>query len=326
MFGPGSFRLVLALVVVLSHTSSGRFGVVAVMVFFVLSGFWVCRMYDERYSRFAAPIRSFYLSRFLRLWPPFAVAVLLALALTALRGERVWLTQAQVLPMLGVASGLRDPLGISWSLDIEMQFYIVLPLLLSAAARSSKPADVTGLLLLTSAGWIVALGAQVANLFQYLPAFAAGIWLWRGDIRVSGRTAALSLGLFLLAAVLLLAFPATRGLVIEAPVDRRLIRPGALLWALTLIPFVAWNVRQRGLAIDRMLGDLSYSLYLVHFPLLLTLDKLWHPGRDPATVAVKLAACLAAALLFYWLIDRPSEGFRQRVGSRQVPRQIIRTA
>jgi len=42
---PGAFRLILALVVFLHHTTNFNLGMSAVLVFFVLSGYWVAVMY-----------------------------------------------------------------------------------------------------------------------------------------------------------------------------------------------------------------------------------------------------------------------------------------
>lgn len=52
-FGPGQFRIFLAALVVLSHLSSLGIGRPAVFTFFMLSGYWVLRMYEEN----IAPIR-----------------------------------------------------------------------------------------------------------------------------------------------------------------------------------------------------------------------------------------------------------------------------
>ena len=49
--GPGFFRLILATLVFLHHTSSIALGEMAVIVFFVLSGYWIAKMYREKYSK-----------------------------------------------------------------------------------------------------------------------------------------------------------------------------------------------------------------------------------------------------------------------------------
>ena len=49
-FGPGAFRFFLASLVVVQHVSRLSLGHPAVLLFFMLSGYWVSRMYAERYS------------------------------------------------------------------------------------------------------------------------------------------------------------------------------------------------------------------------------------------------------------------------------------
>jgi peptidoglycan/LPS O-acetylase OafA/YrhL len=73
-------------------------------------------------------------------------------------------------------------------------------------------------------------------------------------------------------------------------------------------------------------GRLSFSLYLVHFPILLTVACVvftWTYGA-PAASAIAIAAGLAAtvglAYGFERWVDRPSIGLSHRIGCRLVPR------
>ena len=68
---PGSFRFILANVVIISHFSMFGIGTAAVELFFVLSGYWVYRLFDTRYMRAHSPASVFISSRFLRIAPMF---------------------------------------------------------------------------------------------------------------------------------------------------------------------------------------------------------------------------------------------------------------
>jgi len=59
---PGALRLVLALVVVCSHYGWLRTPLdgASVAGFFLLSGYWVTKLWDKRYSRLAHPVAVFY--------------------------------------------------------------------------------------------------------------------------------------------------------------------------------------------------------------------------------------------------------------------------
>ena len=128
-FGPGAFRLSLALLVFVSHVSRYNVGRAAVILFFMLSGYWVTRLYRQRGEQSSV---GYLRDRLLRVWPLLAVTALaIALAFT-LAGTRhpgsLWSTLA----LLGLATRHGDVIGVAWSLDIELQFYVALPLVLTA--------------------------------------------------------------------------------------------------------------------------------------------------------------------------------------------------
>ena len=70
--GPGAVRLLLAAVVVVSHLSAINLGRPAVMIFFMISGFWVTRAWQE----WAGGTTGFMASRFLRIYPLFLFVAL----------------------------------------------------------------------------------------------------------------------------------------------------------------------------------------------------------------------------------------------------------
>ena len=82
----GTFRFLLALSVVVSHSSSGTLlGVhllapaTAVQAFYIVSGFLITMVLNERKEYQSA--RNFYLSRYFRLWPIYIVVAALTFAL-----------------------------------------------------------------------------------------------------------------------------------------------------------------------------------------------------------------------------------------------------
>ncbi|RMH46913.1 MAG: acyltransferase [Alphaproteobacteria bacterium] len=312
--GPGLFRLILAMAVVVEHLSRLQIGSPAVMVFFALSGYWVGRMYDQHYRHAPWPLLTFWTARLLRIWLPFAVAGLLAVLAARLLvggGDRVpWIA----LPLLGVATHGRDPIGIAWSLDIEMQFYLLLPALWLALRHLPPAALAAGLAALTVLGWALDFGAGLRLAIAYLPLFLAGMAIHQLGLRASGRMAALSAGAFVLAGVIAWAVPALHPFVIWGSGDFALDRLFAMGWALILLPFVAWNVRQDSPAIDRHLGNLSYALYLVHYPAIqIGRQLLGRDFTDPEKLAFLLLLAPLGAILFYLAVDRPAEALRRMV-------------
>ena len=131
LLGPGMLRSILAAMVVVSHLTSLNIGRPAVLLFFMLSGYWVSRLL----AGWQASVPAFYASRTLRVWPLYAVVTVLAWLLhahaEAVRPESLW----SALTLLGLAARAGDVIGVSWSLDIELQFYLAIPLITLAAQR-----------------------------------------------------------------------------------------------------------------------------------------------------------------------------------------------
>lgn len=308
--GPGAFRLLLALLVVVSHLSSINIGRPAVFAFFMLSGYWVLRMYDEKYQKTSA----FYASRFLRIWPPFAIAFLLAYAASALLSEPPAPQILSGLLLFGIATTGQDVLGTAWSLDLELQFYLTVPLFWMLLRQPLSTRSVLYYLLLaglvTVLAWYLMLDLGLHSFLAYLPSFLAGALIWKAARPVSGRSAVLSLTSFILIGVLVYSLPSTRGLLIK-PLPNVIHEDlFGMAWVMCLVPFVAWNIRQKSSALDMHFGNFSYALYIVHWPVIVLL----RPFFGQVTAIDKLALLgisLAISLLFYILCDRRWERLRQ---------------
>jgi peptidoglycan/LPS O-acetylase OafA/YrhL len=141
---PGAFRLVLALAVVASHVTPLDIGRLAVLAFFFLSGFWSSRIWAQKFGS-GATLR-FYAARWLRIAPLY---LLVLLTWAAIRGTPL---HPENFTLFGVATTDRDPLRVSWSLDIELQFYLLLPLLFGLVAEASAGLTILGALAMGAAG------------------------------------------------------------------------------------------------------------------------------------------------------------------------------
>ncbi|OYW14649.1 MAG: hypothetical protein B7Z50_03625 [Sphingomonadales bacterium 12-62-5] len=169
LLGPGMLRFILAAMVVVSHLTSLNIGRPAVLLFFMLSGYWVSRLL----AGWQASVPAFYVSRTLRVWPLYAVVTVLAWLLhahaEAVRPDSLW----SALTLLGLAARSGDVIGVSWSLDIELQFYLAIPLITLAAQRL-QPVALLALAVAAFGVGIALFAAHVPTLLFYLPAFLAG--------------------------------------------------------------------------------------------------------------------------------------------------------
>jgi peptidoglycan/LPS O-acetylase OafA/YrhL len=308
----GAFRLWLALVVVLHHITRIEIGKAPVLVFFALSGFWVHRVWHQRYSTTHQPWLTFWVSRWWRIAPVFVLASVLGLAAHYATGNKEWPLIVASAPyqamagftLVGYAQLVTRPVGPAWSLDIEMQFYLVAPLLIMTVRRASAlTVIVLGCALFIAA---MTLGAGV-TLPSFLIFFLCGLVAAAHDWRVDQRTAD---GLFALAIGLV-------GLALALKAGDCISENGAyaplfnLLVGLLALPFALTTVSRRSDPFDRMLGDQSYLAYLLHWPAIIVIRNAGLSGE--AFAWLELGAGMATILLclaaWRWY-DRPLDRAR----------------
>ncbi len=297
----------------------------AVMFFFVLSGFVLTlpflRGTQPSYPRYLA-------KRFCRLYPPFAAATFLSAALyiliapapiAALGHEfntESWtenVTDGQVLRHLLMTGMAQDEtLDIPmWSLVHELRISIIFPLLVAFAALGAAwgAIGLTALLYLACTYALLHLGEQCATgttlaTGQYILFFVVGIALasrgesWQAALAAAPSRARPLLWLACLAAAM---FP---GALLPWS---RAVWGAAAVGILTLA--MTSPAAQRALSRPPLhwLGRVSYSLYLVHVPVLLASVHLLY-GRLPlpAILAVAVALSLLGAELMFRSIEQPS--------------------
>lgn len=284
--GPGSLRLLLALLVVASHMSRIECGRIAVMIFFYLSGYWVTRNWDAPGN--TRRVLPFLAGRLARIFPLYWLV---------LAAEVTIHPQPANFLIFGLARGGPDPLGVSWSLDIELQFYLLVPLL---AYRRARHLLLPVAIVLAAVSWSIPQPGGARTILHYLPVFLLGALTHARAWRPRRDMALASLAVFAAIGVVLSLWPATHPLfdkTLADPIDRDVF---AMLWMLPLLPFLAWLLTVPSSRADRSIGEASYALYLVHYPLI----RLLAPAADDAKALVALAA-VGLAFLLWWLVDRP---------------------
>lgn len=298
----------------------------AVYVFFVLSGFVLVVPLSRRRPDW----RSYYPRRLIRLylpvWGSVAIACVLILTIPRVAGhEQSWWVNSQVIRLiphdivqtivlLFGANLINSPL---WSLQWEIWFSLLLPVFFLLATKWSR-------------GWLVKLAAlavistigsvvHIDALF-YLPMFGFGAILAVEWHRLHRMTTNWGWVRWLMPAVLSV-------LMLNSAWDIRASIPGngeiaALGAILLVIVFLFSPVAQRigDSRAAQWLGRISFSLYLVHVPILVSLTFL---VRNPAISApVAIVVCLTAGQIFYWVVERPAHRLSHAVG-RKLARPTI---
>ncbi|WP_158241538.1 acyltransferase [Novosphingobium sp. TH158] len=326
---PGAFRLFLAMLVFVHHFSSLDWGPYAVYVFFVLSGFWVQTMWVERYARTQSPYLTYMASRVWRLAPVMVLVSLIALALLPVIGipadvvfssEPLHLAFSSVF-LLGYAWLPYTPVGSAWSLDVEMQYYLLAPLFAWLAMRTR------GWWLLVPAAAISAAAGLLMQHYvvvKYLFFFFAGLLAARNDWRPGTGLATASAASVVLAVVGILVSPWRDVLVggtnpgplhVHAPLFN-------LILGVLTIPFALYTVHRESDETDRMLADLSYIVYLLHW---VAMQWFFQFAGYPFTIRLAVAATSFAVVpMMSWLIWRYYEKPINRLRARWVAGRIRR--
>lgn len=314
----------------------------AVVLFFVLSGY-VLTLYLQA-SPFAPA--AFAVRRLLRILLPYWATIALAygLYLSAPRhaapGLSSWLDEqwrtdlspAGVgLHLLLLAGPRQFPLDhVAWSLVHELRLSLLMPFLVLLSRR----AGVAATLGLSAATTLVA-GAVIACRGDLFPVGVHGYVFDAAGLRPSLVLTARFTCAFALGSV-----AATCSVRVAAFYERsRVLRPAALLLAVLLLSQsneAAMTVGavllitaaasstgiERALALPPCvwLGRVSYSLYLVHLPIMLACAAWIGGALAPAvTLLLAMALSLLAADIMFELVERPSILLSRAAGARLQP-------
>ena len=120
---------------------SGR-GFLGVDLFFIISGFLIVTLLlRERARTSTVSLKNFYIRRFLRIFPPYYLMLLVVGTVAFLRpggttSEAVKQDLPYALFYISNLVPMHSQLAITWSLSVEEQFYIVVPALVKYARRA----------------------------------------------------------------------------------------------------------------------------------------------------------------------------------------------
>ncbi len=165
-------RAIAALAVVAYHAgvpvaSAGHLGV---QVFFVLSGYLITRNLRERMATRSLDIATFMRGRARRLAPALLAMLLICtlLAWVLLPGEGINATIWAMLSVLylsdlaGMFGATSNFYGHTWSLAVEVQFYLIWPFVVRALPRTDRLEAVTAGLALVSVALYALTGLNTA--------------------------------------------------------------------------------------------------------------------------------------------------------------------
>lgn len=295
-------------------------GYLGVDIFFVVSGYLITGIVVKAIQQGRFSFSGFYCRRAQRLLPA-AYVVFLTTTLSSI----IFLTRPEmrdyIRQLLGAVTFTGNialwmqtgyfesaaelkPLLHVWSLSIEEQYYLLLPAALIITPRRYWQVGV----------WVVLMGSLALCLafvldkpgatFYLLPTRAWELALGSlGRLVLDGRQGLWLARLFWLALAVLLVIPF---FPIKAPhpgLNALIVGVATLVIILRHHPLLERTFAVRGMA---RLGDISYSLYLVHWPLLAFAANAWVSPAPSFVRFVLMCATLGLSYALFRWVERPA--------------------
>ena len=289
---------------------TGLYGYLGVEAFFVISGFIIPYSMDMQRYRIGRDSWTFIARRIVRLEPPYVMSVLLILCVPYFAGLTPWFNgdisahdvyrAALHLFYLVPWTGEEWFSTVYWSLAIEFQYYfLILAMAPFLLYRKNLWPQRAFFLIVILVSWS---SDESRLVFMYLPVFGIGfiqflfmrrgmaLWECAGWVAAFAAVTCRQDAIWVIGAVLALA-------ALNAP------------WPARCPPLL-------------FLGTISYSLYLLHgaigYSLGLMIEQI--PGFAPTLeLFMQIAASLALATVFWWLVERPSTLLSRNLGRTDRP-------
>ena len=355
-YGLDHLRALAILLVLMFHYRSfshpswidnyGRFGWTGVDLFFVLSGFLISnQLFKEIKRDNKVHLRNFYIKRFFRIIPPYLFVLGLYFAFPFFR-------EREALPPLWKFITFSQNLGLdvihhgafshAWSLCIEEQFYLLLPLFLLFSLKVkvlNKLVVIVLFLILVSIvarfiRWEEVININTKNFWQewymkiYYPTYT----------RIDGLSIGVLIGYLYQYSTQFNSFIRSRG--------NQLFILGLLLLALSFwfcidpasekasifgFTFVSFSfgllvvaaisgtslLSQKKSFITSQLASLSYAIYLSHKGVIhmiqAGLNHLHFRTSGNMALIIALVFCILTGLLFKYIIEKPSFKLRNQL-------------
>lgn len=309
--GMGAYRFILAVLVALYHVGFKAYGyntgVVAVVSFFILSGY-VMEALGSKYYLGLSRARLFYLDRLIRIYPQFFTYLVMTIVLVLVKKPHEQFFLNNVTATNVVLNFALFPLGFydyipglsgclfippAWTIGLELCFYVLVPFLVTF--KIQKKLYYLSLCVFISA----CIGQIPTEMYGYrlLPGtlfiFLCGCFIY--NHRKENVPPVLVIVTWVISLVLFFIVNSTT--LYKVDYNKEVI-----LGILVGLPAI-WVLRRQGSnnsifnAIDELLGNLSYGVFLNHFFVKWTLDTYFN-GVNFTMPSLSLFFCISITLSF----------------------------
>jgi len=309
----------------------------AVMLFFLVSGF--CIHYPYVSGNRPLKLKAYSIRRFWRIYPPYLAAIVFTLFVEWLRqshfGEAVTpeakiFSTVLMIQNYGLDPGQMVTNPSFWSLPIEVELYLVYPIFYWLIMRYGIQRSIVlvGAVSISTLLFLVASDLRITytnlgyigNFAVYWIIWCAGAWLAEGT--KNKHLPKWTWQMWVVTSVLLLAS-------LVATFFNLFIGIQSLVWASFYFMLMFWGLAQKDPLkfLNRRIknlfltvGTISYSLYLIHYPLYKLWGSAWvnffssKPTNFFIPISLSLA-CIPIAYLFYTWIEVPSHKLAKKLAA-----------
>ena len=299
------------------------YGSIGVDLFFILSGFLIFTLHYQEIG-YSNKLGIFFKKRLIRIYPVYWVVTLALIPIYFIMpsfGVGYESDPGVILKSLFLIPQDHDPiLGVGWSLVYEVFFYIMFGLFI---LLGKKPAAII------LSAWMVAsislLNFEFGNyFFKFLFSpiifeFLLGCLMAFLLLNVRFKQ---SLSIFFLGAVTFLGAVLLDEFVFDSLSREGIVR--VLIYGISSFLIILGIIlieRQGNFKSNRMMtyfGDASYSIYLVHIPVILFLNKvfdflgLYGTLSYPIATSILALVTLGSGCIFHNLIEKPLLSFLRK--------------
>ena len=284
----------------LFYLDIGRIGVVA---FFLISGYVIPFSIPKGGQR----VKTFWIARFFRLWPAYWVAILLTLLIGSSEIPLQVTNVALNFTMLQKFFGVQDMVGVFWTLQIELIFYLLITIMVAVNIAGTEKYYRLGFHAMV--GCSLAMSALRAWLHIRLPValpMALTLMFLAGYIRACRLAAKerprIMIGTYVLSLVPICLLGYSNNLSGADDPYRWM-----LAYVVGVFLFLLFESLSDAPSAAVFMGTISYSVYLLH-PAVIKASKSLLGGTNTMTrSAFVLVITTTVALAVYRLVEIPSQ-------------------
>lgn len=297
-----------------------------VELFFVISGFILALPFAKAaFSQSPKPsIKKYFLRRLTRLEPPYIIALVLMLIYQLTLGEMSrWMAAKSFFASLVYVHNISFDwpsllLPVAWSLELEVHFYLLAPLLFTAFYLSKPSRRFLFLVLILGLPWVeIHFQTWTYYLIHYIQYFLVGLlladfYLLRPKIPTEGWLGYL-LGALLLCYVVASPHVRTHVITDDSQVIQAMFFPlGIGLFYYVVLTNSFWKKLFSIQAIS-IIGGMCYSLYLIHLPVISLAMRYMvnhqfsqsYVGQFAVYLLVSLPLVLILGAIYFLLVEKP---------------------